>query len=43
MTRKEISNIIETMNRNDRFAQGAAQQMANGFYRGVDMLAAIIR
>lgn len=37
-TRNEISNILRTMNQNDAYAQGAAQQMANGFYRSVDML-----
>ena len=38
MIKATMSNIISTMNANDRYCQGASQQMANGFYRVFDAL-----
>lgn len=43
MTRKDINDIICLMNSNDSRCQGAAQQVANGFYRCVDLLGVLIR
>ena len=43
MTREMIRNILNTMSRNDNMCQGAPQQMANGFYRSVEMLGVMIR
>lgn len=42
LTRSTVDSIINTMNSNDIICQSAPQQVANGFYRVVDMLAQLI-
>lgn len=38
MTRQEVTAIMSQMYRNDHLTQNAIQQVANGFYRGVELL-----
>jgi len=38
MTKSDVSAIIDQMNRNNALCQGAAQQVANGYYRLFDIL-----
>ena len=42
MTRNDISNIISIMNRNDDRCTGSPQQVANGFYRLVEMMQLLV-
>ena len=43
MTRAQVTAIMNLMERNDNYCQGAPQQMANGLYRVMDVLLLIAR
>lgn len=42
MTKQDVQNIINTMNRNDNLCSGSPQQVANGYYRLVEMVQMLV-